>query len=196
MVSIDTHVQLVFIGCIIAAFGFLFFAVKFAVKKSNLPTILLFGLILWIGTIAALTFSGFFLDFDSRPPRFVFLAAPAIVFIFTLFIFPRSRDFIGQMPITTLTHIHIIRIPVEIVLWWLFLAGTVPEAITFEGVNYDILAGITAPFVALFLLGKRRKSNLPALIWNLIALGLLINVVIRAVGPLLIFWMSIWQQET
>lgn len=182
MDDIEAHVPLVFICCIIATFGFLFFGVKLAAKKSNLPTILLIGLIFWIALIGALSFSGFFLNFESRPPRVALVVAPALMFIATLFILPRSRDFIRRMPIATLTHIHLVRIPVEIVLWWLFIAGTVPEAITFEGTNYDILVGITAPFAAIFLLGKKNRHTIAAIIWNLLSLGLLANVVVRAVA--------------
>jgi len=59
------------------------------------------------------------------------------------------------MSLTTLTYVHIVRIPVEIVLWWSFLKGRIPVAITFEGMNFDILSGISAPFTALFLLEKK-----------------------------------------
>lgn len=182
MNTIEIHIQLVFVFCIVATFGFLYFGVKLAIKRSSLPTFVLFGLTLWIGLIAVTTYSGFFLNFDSRPPRFAILAAPAMLFIFILFMIPRSRAFIARMPISTLTHIHLVRIPVEIVLWWLYLAETLPKSITFEGANYDILAGITAPFAAIFLVGKRNRNNIAAIIWNLIALGLLANVVVRAVA--------------
>lgn len=182
MNAIEVHVQLVFICCVIATCGFLFFGVKLAVKKSILPTVILIGLVLWIAFIGSFFFSGFFLNFESRPPRVVMFVAPIIIFIATLFILPRSRAFIARMPIATLTHIHLVRIPVEIVLWWLFQAGKVPEAITYEGANFDILVGITAPFAAIFLLGEKNRHTIGAIAWNLISLALLANVVIRAVA--------------
>jgi hypothetical protein len=182
MPPIDLHVKLVFIACVIASFGFLYYSVKFSVRKSNLPTIVLFGLLFWIALIGGLTYSDFFSDFNSRPPRLMLFAMMAMTFIIALFVVPRSRAFINRIPIATITHIHIIRIPVEIVLWWLFLAGAVPETITFEGTNYDIVSGITAPFVALFLVGKKNQSRIGAILWNFAALGLLLNVVFRAVA--------------
>ena len=52
---------------------------------------------------------------------------------------------------------------------------------TFEGRNFDILSGITAPIVY-FLAFRKGKVNRPLLlIWNLIALALLVNVVTIAV---------------
>ena len=72
------------------------------------------------------------------------------------------------------------RIPVELVLFWLFLSKTIPELMTFEGRNFDIIAGITAPFIAYFGLTKTDLSRQIILIWNFICLGLLVNIVVTA----------------
>jgi hypothetical protein len=51
---------------------------------------------------------------------------------------------------------------------------------TFEGRNFDILSGITAPFVY-WLAFRSGKINRPLLIiWNVFALLLLINIVVHA----------------
>jgi len=73
-----------------------------------------------------------------------------------------------------------VRVPVEIVLWWLAGFSVLPELMTFEGLNYDILAGISAPFVAIFMVGLRSKTEIGAVIWNIIGLLLLINIVVHA----------------
>jgi hypothetical protein len=75
---------------------------------------------------------------------------------------------------------HIIRIPVEIVLFWLFLNKTIPQLMTFEGRNFDILSGLTAPFTYYFGFVKQNLSRNMLLIWNFICLGLLINIVANA----------------
>jgi hypothetical protein len=77
--------------------------------------------------------------------------------------------------------LHIIRVPVEICLLWLFQAAVVPRAMTFEGWNFDILSGLTAP-LAYWLGFRNRQVHKPLLIvWNLFALGLLANIVIIAI---------------
>ena len=80
-----------------------------------------------------------------------------------------------------LTIFHVIRIPVEIVLFWLFVYKTIPQAMSFEGRNFDILSGLSAPLV--YYLGFIKKQlNKPVLIaWNIICIGLLLNVVSSAV---------------
>jgi hypothetical protein len=69
---------------------------------------------------------------------------------------------------------------VELVLFWLFLNNTVPELMTFTGRNFDILAGITAPSVAYFGLQKSKLSRQIILIWNVLCLGLLLNIIVNA----------------
>lgn len=184
------HISLLFIACVVATFGFLYYAVKLTTKKSNLSTIFMAFMAGWLFLILILTFNDFFMDFPSIPPRIFVFVGVTIIGISALFVVKRSRDFIGRMPITTLTHIHIIRVPVEIVLWWLFLEEMVPEEITFQGMNHDIISGITAPFAAIFLLGLRNKSKIAAIIWNLIALALLVNVVSRAILATPLFYDS------
>lgn len=182
MTELPNYVGLVFAACVLTAFGFIYYAVQRAAEKnSNTPVIFATSITVWVFIISILTFLGFFQDFDSRPPRLILALAPTILFIATVFTIPKSRAYIARMPITTLTYIHIIRVPVEIVLWWLFMHGWVAEAMTFEGVNYDILSGISAPFAGLFFVGLKSKSNFAAIAWNVLALGLLINIVSRAV---------------
>ena len=84
-------------------------------------------------------------------------------------------------PIRLLTFIHVIRIPVEIVLLWLYQQGHIPQLMTDEGRNFDILAGITAPIMAqVAFRGGYLHKNLLAF-WNVLALGLLLNIVVNAI---------------
>lgn len=52
---------------------------------------------------------------------------------------------------------------------------------TFEGRNFDILSGLTAPVVYYFGFIKKGLNKKLILVWNLICLGLLINIVAIAV---------------
>ena len=66
---------------------------------------------------------------------------------------------------------HIVRIPVEVCLYWLYLHKTVPELMTFAGDNMDIAVGITAPvlYFTCFKWREVRSKNL-LLAWNIIGL--------------------------
>ena len=141
----------------------------------------MFILVLWIIIQAVLTLNNFY-NTDTRlmPPKFVLLIIPPLLLILFLFLTQRGRRFIDSLPLIPLTWLHIVRVPVEIVLYWLFLHQAVPELMTFAGRNFDILAGLTAPLVAYYGLQKHKMSRRTILIWNFIALALLINIVANA----------------
>ena len=85
------------------------------------------------------------------------------------------------MDLKMLTWLHIVRIPVELVLLWLFQNGQVPELMTFEGRNFDILSGLTAPLIIYFGFIKKSLSNKMIIAWNTLCLVLLFNIVGTAV---------------
>src|SRR4030095_5783785 len=130
---------------------------------------------------AVLASGGFYLDTNSRPPRmFLFGLLPALALITAYFIFARA-SFIEKLPLAHLTLLHPIRIPVELVLSWLFTAGMVPEVMTFHGNNFDILSGITAPIVYFIAFRGGRVNTKLLAAWNIFALVLLVNIVVTAI---------------
>jgi hypothetical protein len=98
-----------------------------------------------------------------------------------LFLLPRGRAFINGWNARWLTYLHLVRIPVEIVLFWLFLQKQVPQLMTFEGRNFDILSGLTAPAIAYLGCKQLKWGRRLLLAWNCICLALLINIVVHAV---------------
>lgn len=52
---------------------------------------------------------------------------------------------------------------------------------TFEGRNFDIVAGLTAPIMAYYGYTRKALNRKIILIWNFICLGSLLNIVINAV---------------
>ena len=91
-----------------------------------------------------------------------------------------GKDFIEKLSIKRLTAIHLVRIPVELTLWWLFQAAYVPKLMTFEAGNIDILSGLSAAFMLLLAFRPKPKRKL-LIIWNILGLLLLANIMVRAV---------------
>ncbi len=148
-------------------------------RKAN--TIIVF-LTLWLIVQMLLSFYGFYNSNTlSFPPRFLLLILPPLITIAILFITSRGRSFIDSLPLLQLTNLNIVRIPVEVVLYWLFINNSIPELMTFTGRNFDILSGITAPVIAYWGFQKKIIGRKTILIWNIIALGLLLNIVINAI---------------
>ena len=153
-----------------------------SVRTRKSSTLVLIGLTIWLGLQALLTLNNTYnSDLDSFPPKIMLMGIlPTILTIILLFSTSGGRQFIDSLPLKNLTILNIVRIPVEIVLFWLFLRQTIPELMTFEGRNFDIVAGITAPFVAFFGWKKQETRRGVVLIWNFICLGLLIHIVVSA----------------
>ena len=149
-------------------------------RKKSTPIFI--GLTIWLIIQTVLTLNNIYnTDTNSFPPK-IFLTGilPTILTIILLFATLKGRQFIDSLHLKNLTYLNLVRIPVEIVLFWLFLHKAIPELMTFEGRNFDILAGLTAPFIAYFGFTKQNISRKAILIWNFVCLGLLINIVVNA----------------
>lgn len=138
-------------------------------------------ILVWLAVQTFIASSGFYMVTDTLPPRFLLLVLPPFLVIAGLFLTPKGRNFIDGLDLKSLTILHTIRIPVEIVLFFLFTYKTIPELMTFEGRNFDILSGITAPVIFYFAFVRKQLSRKIILIWNMICLGLLINIVSNAI---------------
>lgn len=148
-------------------------------KALNAAKFMWFLAIVWLPAQLLLGNTGYYLDTSSMPPRFVLTIGPPLLLIAFAAIF-KHKYLLENSSLKHLTLLHTVRIAVELVLLGLFLAGEVPKLMTFEGSNPDILSGITAPLVwwgyRKGILGKKAL-----LIWNFACLGLLSNIVIRAI---------------
>ena len=174
MQHLPLYISIVFILTTLLTVWFLYQA-----SRSSKTTIITILIWLTIQSIIALT--GFYTDTNTFPPRFLLLVAPPLMLIIILFATVTGRRYIDHLNTKTLTLLHVVRIPVEIVLFWLFMNKAVPQLMTFEGRNYDIFSGLTAPFIYYFGYIKNKLSKTVMLIWNFICLVLLINIVVNAV---------------
>lgn len=154
---------------------------KETTRKQTVAVTLM--LLTWIVLQGELTLAGVYNSNTSAiPPRIIlFGVLPAIAAILILFLTRSGRSFINSLPLLQLTYLHTVRIPVELVLYSLHAYGAIPELMTFEGRNFDIIAGISAPFVAYLGLIKKQMNTNTLLTWNIICLGLLANIVVNAV---------------
>jgi hypothetical protein len=129
----------------------------------------------WLLLQAGLTLAGFYLKTTGTPPRFALLIVPPVLLII-ITIFRK-----GTYNLQNLTLIHVVRIPVELVLYGLYLQHAVPKLMTFEGGNLDIISGLSALFVYYFGFVKSRISRGWLIAWNLLCVALLFNIMARAV---------------
>lgn len=179
--NLPIYVPIVFILTTFLTLGIFLRAIRDTVSDTISGKIVAFLLMFWTFFQGVFSLYGFYLLGETFPPKiFLFGVLPSLLLIILLFLFAR-RSFIEQLPLKTLTILSIVRIPVELCIFWLFQNKLMPQIMTFEGWNFDILSGITAIFVAWFAF-RGGKINRPMIIaWNIFALLLLINIVTIAI---------------
>ena len=134
----------------------------------------------WLLLSYLLARSGWFLHFESAPPRAVFLLGPGALLAAILALGPFGRRLLEGLPLAWLVGYQAFRIAVELLLWRLCREGLLPVQMTFEGANFDVASGALAIPVAV-LLARGKCPGWLLWAWNVGALLLLVNIVVIAV---------------
>jgi len=179
--DLPIQTSVIFIFCTIATLVLFYWILRNSTISSSLRNKIIVGLIIWLVGQGLIAKSGFYAgDLEALPPRFVLAFGPAFILMIILFITERGRKFMDSLPLYQITWLNVIRIPVEIGLFCLATGKAIPELMTFAGRNFDIIAGITAPFIAYWGIKKGKIGRTGLLIWNVAMLALLINIIVNA----------------
>jgi len=148
--------------------------------SNGKATLITFLIVAWAILHSVLAYNGFYQNTKTIPPRFALVLLPATIFII-IGLLPKAQKWFFQQRNTQIsTFLHTVRLPVEIVLFELFVYQMIPELMTFEGRNFDILAGITAPIIGYLFLKKQISKKL-LLIWNIIGLFLVLFILTNGI---------------
>lgn len=145
------------------------------------------GLAAWIAYGGLLGYTGVIANTSTLPPGMFYLLVPIIMLVIFTAMSRIGKAVALSFPLWLLMGMESFRLVVEVFLHRLWLDGQLPKMLTYQGANFDILIGISAPIMA-WLLASRKISNRVALVWNVIGIVMLANVAVRAVltspGPL------------
>src|SRR5262245_18644976 len=136
------------------------------------------GLAAWLILTASLARLGVFADFWSIPPKIALAVAPAMLFCIVVALLPKTGPWLDRAPGLWILGFQTFRIAMELILWQLGRAGALPVSMTFEGRNFDVLVGLTAPLVAWLAFARRWVSPFPVILWNVFGMVILGNVVV------------------
>lgn len=145
-------------------------------KKSTFSKIVI-TLLTWTIFISGASISGVLSDFTKFPPRVVIVLVAPMIGLLTVLFSNSTREVLMNIPAKSLVGLQFFRVFVEILLWIMFLQNLLPVQMTFEGRNFDVLSGLTAPFAAYFLANNR----IGLVVWNIFSLTLLVNILAVAV---------------
>ncbi len=145
-------------------------------KKKKTVQRITIGVVAWAILVSITSLSGFTGNFKLFPVNAMpILLIPLLTTLILLFT-ADMKTLTGHLNLKVLTHLQVFRVLVEIVLWLLFIQNLLPIQMTFEGRNFDILAGITAIIAARYLVNHKTWM----IAWNIFGLLLLINIVVIA----------------
>ncbi|MGZ5305081.1 MAG: hypothetical protein ACXWDO_13260, partial [Bacteroidia bacterium] len=170
MENLPFYIPAVFIAATMLTLYFLY-------KASHHSKIVLLISLAWLSLQAVIGLSEFYAVTNALPPRLLLNVLPPLLFISLCFSTKRGIKFLKNFDVKWLTALHVVRIPAEMVLFWLSIQKLVPDLMTFEGRNFDILSGLTAPFIFYFGYIRKTLNSKVLLGWNFICLALLFNIV-------------------
>jgi len=156
---------------------------KFSHKRQQQILIGAIALILlWIVLICLLAINGFLSDFASLPPKITLtLIPPMLIWLLVTWKSITLKIILNHVPPQWIIYLQSFRIFVELLLWKQFLIGVTPIQMTFEGRNFDILVGLTAPVIGFLYVKDKVKFRRIALLWNFAGMALLINILVIAI---------------
>lgn len=133
----------------------------------------------WLVLHAGIAASGLLDAPETLPPP---LAVYAVLTLATAVAFAVSRfgRALAGLPLAVLVALQAFRAPLEALLHALHDGGDLPVQMTWSGLNFDVVTGLTA--IALGLYGVRgRLPHVVVYAWNAMGLALLVTVVSIAV---------------
>jgi len=142
---------------------------------------LMVGILGWVMLLAFLASIGIFAQFDRLPPRLPLLLFAAMLTIVFLITRPVTKKLAAAVPLHWPLILQGFRVPLEFILWSLFINNALPEQMTFSGYNYDILSGIFGLILGFGLFKGWVKSKAVLMAYNILGLVLLATIVIIAI---------------
>ncbi|MCX2742998.1 hypothetical protein OO013_03930 [Mangrovivirga sp. M17] len=127
---------------------------------------------LWLVYVLGLSFSGVLLNFDLPPRIPLLIILPSILLSILLTGQPIFKRNLNQFSPNFPINVQAYRIAVELLILGAILYGYFPEGVSFDGTNYDILVGLTAPVIGVLFM-RDKITRKWVLAWNIGALIIL-----------------------
>jgi hypothetical protein len=136
----------------------------------------------WLVATGVLGQTGFLARGEGLPPRFVIVMVPMFALPVLLGL-SNVGTRLASAPIALLIGFQAFRLPLELVMHQAAIDGTMPEQMTYTGMNFDIVTGATALVVAL-LAARGWAPRWLLWAWNALGTLLLVAILIIAVASL------------
>jgi hypothetical protein len=146
-----------------------------------------------------------FADFTGTPPKLIFPIVAGFAGMFAMAFHPRMKEWLEQIPQSWLIGLQSFRIFVEIILFYMAARHLMPVEMTWEGRNFDLLTGVTAPIFAFYVYSKEQGRSTKAsvagatktliIVWNILGMLLVGNAFVTGMlttpTPMRMIWSEV-----
>jgi hypothetical protein len=134
----------------------------------------------WLAITHVVAANGALRCFDATPPPFAVMVVAIVAIGVAVPLSGLGTLLVRGLPLWALVGSQAFRLPLELVMHQAAVEGVMPSQMSYSGWNFDIVTGVTAGVLALWL---RRRETPRALVacWNVLGFLLLVNVVTIAI---------------
>lgn len=148
---------------------------------------------LWLAYLTILSVTGILRDLNMPPKFLLLIFLPLIVGTIFFWRHAKNSAVLHAIPRTWLIYFQSFRIVVELLLLFTFFEGIVPQSATFEGLNFDVIMGLSAPFFGMYVAKNPNRKTIQ-LVWNCLGIGMVLFVAFIIASS--IYFPSIWNSST
>lgn len=134
----------------------------------------------WLLVTALIAASGVLRWFDATPAPFAVLVLAVVVIGIAVPCSPLGARLVRGLPLWALVGFQVFRFPLELVMHRASVEGVMPVQMSYSGQNYDILTGISAGALGVWLT-RGRVPRWVVASWNVLGFALLVNIVTVAI---------------
>jgi hypothetical protein len=182
---IPLHISALFIALVFGIAFLILMAVFVCSNRLNLQaedrrntfTVSVIVIFAWLMFTLIIGLTGYLNEFTDKPPRILLITFPPLIFILLVFNMKGFHALTSALDSFWFIYPQSFRILMELILILLYRYKVIPLQMTFEGWNFDILIGLTAPVVAYYCFNKKLWPQWVATIWNVMGLLTLANIV-------------------
>jgi hypothetical protein len=138
------------------------------------------AVVTWLVVTALVAASGILRRFDIAPPPFALLVLAIVVIGIAVPCSSLGTLLVRGLPLWALIGFQVFRFPLELVMHRAYVEGLMPVQMSYSGQNYDIVSGITAGALGVWL-ALGHVPRWVVAVWNLLGLALLVNIVTVAI---------------
>jgi hypothetical protein len=124
--------------------------------------------------------SGVLRRFDAVPPPFAGLLVAIIAVGIGVGCSPLGTRLVRGLPLWILVGSQVFRFPLELLMHRASEEGVMPVQMSYSGLNYDIVTGISAGLLGWWL-ARGRVPRVVVALWNWMGFALLVNIVTVAI---------------